>query len=510
MIPSGVDIQQKEAVSLLNKYNFCFRVYWKLSSFLQKGLAIRTFKLIFESLPPPALFVFNDWMKLVCNSGVEELRLDNGLEHPKSFDSYDEFASLPLCVLEAKSLIKLQLTWHFRVDQAFLNHPIQFSSLQALSLEHVYLGDGQVIQKLIYSCPLIEKLELAWCYGVKSVSIHDLLKLKVVFIKGIEEIDVDAPSLENLHFRGLETFKAREKIKMHNCRNLRELYLADTSSIIITDQWLLELFQKCPLLEKLIIVSFDMTGLTAISSIQLKVLSLCNCYNCDYLEIDAPNLYKFEYHDDCCIMPLKILNSSSQLVLDVGLCFDYAYLHLEFLRDFLKEVKRQPIPVYLFLELAGYAGFEDDPRSVVPPSIIHLTLCVTSDDEDTCLCFVTNLLWCCRPSFISLRLNSKNTFVKIFCEKLISRKEGDCCSNSSQIICWWLEKPISRKEGDCCSNSSQIKCWWHFLKDVTVSHKAEGDLKSLLEAFPTLSSEEEEEINQAMLADVNFMLEWHS
>ncbi|KAK7255546.1 hypothetical protein RIF29_28959 [Crotalaria pallida] len=498
-IPEDASVELKAHALLLDKYKFCLAVLCSLLNFESEGLGIRKFKLVFKRYTPrKVLSHINRWMELVCYSGVEVLQLDKGVEEPQhdnpsSSYSIEEFSCLPPCVLEAKSLIKLELSWNFRVDQAFLNHPIKFCSLQLLSLKHVYLGDGQVIQNLISSCPLIENIELVFCYGLKSVSIHSLPKLMRVFIVGIEEVDVDAPSLEFL-FYDVSGFKTiiPGKIDMDKCKNLRELCLVQMTSIIITDQWFLELFRTFPLLEMLTLEAFYMFDMIYISSVQLKVLDLCNCYDSDDIEIDAPNLKKFKYHDDNSVFPIiSILNSSSQFVLEVEIYADFL-LDLVKLRDFLENVEPKQIPISLFIGFDDESTVEFDPfelQLVSPPSIKHLHLCAASDKEECCLLFVTSVFWSCRPSIVSLNVDSSKTLVKIFCEKLIGRKDDSCCS------------------------SSEIKCWWHFLKDLKVSSSfrkcnAADDFKSLLEAFPTLSLEEEDKISRFSEGDIQFTFEW--
>ncbi|KAK7255061.1 hypothetical protein RIF29_28463 [Crotalaria pallida] len=490
-IPEISDDVSDEVHWLLGKFEFIGMVTATLLRFACNRLAIRKFKLLIKTwTPPDMLSRLDNWMKLACESGVEELQLDNGFDvlrenvNPRPSFTFKGFAPLPLCVLQAKSLIKLSLSWDFSIDEAFLNHPIKFSALQELSLSQVYVGDGKVIENVISSCPLIEAIELTRCSGLKSVSIRGLPKLKRVFIVGIEEVDIDAPSLEDLLYDVL-CFKADIpcKINVDKCTNLQELCLIGVSSIVITDQWFIELFQKFPLLEKLVLERFYMPDTINISSIQLKILNLCYCYDTEEIWIDAPNLYNCTYHGDGSILPsISILSSSSQMVFDVNFFVD-PRLDLEILRGFLEEIKPKHFPVSLFVGFCDNSTvdfdlsvFED--YVMAPPSIEHLSLNAFTDTEEWCLLLVTGILWSCRPSFISFNLNANKTLVKIFCEKLIDRKE----------------------DAHCCS-SDEIKCWWHFLKDVKVSssfrkHNVADDIKSLLEAFPTLSSEEEDEISR--------------
>ncbi|KAK7255545.1 hypothetical protein RIF29_28958 [Crotalaria pallida] len=498
-VPDGADMQLRKAMFLLNRYKFCNWVGNILLSFQCKQLPINKFKLVFKSLPPPDLLpTVNHWIKFVCDSGVEELELRVS-DYVQQIETgvklaYHEFAWLPLCVLEANSLIKLELSWYFRVDRTFLNSPIKFASLQVLSLSHIYFGDGQMIHYLIYSCPLIENLELNRCYGVKSVSIRGLPKLKKVYIVGVEEVDVDAPGLEDLCFSGFQTFICC-KINMDRCRNLRELSLSDVNSIIITDQWLVELFQKFPLLDTLVLEGFSMSDFIHISSNQLKVLKLCNCQDLDEIEIVAPNLFKCTYHCDGSIIPsISILDCSIQFVLEVVFFVDFL-LDLDYLRTFLQVIPKH-IPVSLFLGFGDDSTVEFDPFLLerchrASPSIKHLTLCAVSDAKEWCLLLVSRVFWSCRPSVVSFNLGVNKTLVKIFCEKLMGRKENDCCSYS------------------------EAKCWWHFLEGVKVSssfmeHNVDDDIKTLLEAFPILSSEEEEEISLFKVGHIKFMLEWQS
>ena len=166
-------------------------------------------------------------------------------------------------VVEAKSLDKLVLTGEIGVDQAFVNHSIKFFSLRVLSLCFVLLEDEGAIKHLISHCPLIEHITLKWCHvgkppskgdlpmsrtsQMKSLSIHGLQKLKGVDIRGIQEVYIDAPNLENLHY-GPGDMDVPFKLNFDSCRNLRWLYLPCT---VIEEKWFLELFSKFPFLESL-------------------------------------------------------------------------------------------------------------------------------------------------------------------------------------------------------------------------------------------------------------------
>lgn len=335
-----------------------------LLRFRDLGLAIKEFKLSVNCFDLQYMSQDIDlWLKLAGETGIEvlELCLPDGTEQDE--DGQDQCYVLPEGVIEGKSLNKLVLMGGIRVDQAFLNHSVKFFSLRVLSLWLVLSVDVKAIEHLISCCPLIEDITLKCCSvlnhvsegglpesrtsRMKSLSMLGLPKLKGVDIQGIQEVYVDAPSLENFCYCPGDLY-APCKMNFDKCRNLKGLYLWALKSIIFTDKWLIELFTKFPLLESLKLDNCTMFERIDISSAQLKVLELSNCSNLKEVNIVAPNLLSFGYCGDGATKPIiSFLRSSSQLEVNAMVHIDY--LDLCNIREFIQNFKPQNVLASLSL-----------------------------------------------------------------------------------------------------------------------------------------------------------------
>jgi len=268
--------------------------------------------------------------------------------------NWGECYVLPNGVIEVKSLTKLVLVGGVRVDQALMNHSIKFFSLRELYFWRVPLGDEEAIEYLISRCPLIQCITLNFLllstsdWGMKSLSMHGLLKLKTVDVQGIKEVHIDeAPSLENFNCNHGD-WDTPFMIEFIQCRNLKGLCLFSWNNTIITDKWFLVLFQKFPFLERLKLKNCKMSERINISSVQLKVLELLLCYNLKEVNIDAPNLLSCVYRGRGVSKPIiSFLRSSSQLEVDVEVHLDY--LDICNLGGFLQNIKPQNILTALSL-----------------------------------------------------------------------------------------------------------------------------------------------------------------
>lgn len=335
--------------------NFLDHVRATLLRFHDQGLAIKEFKLSVNCFDLHYMSKDVDlWLKLVSESCVQvlELCLPDGPEQDE--EGQDQCYVLPLGVLEAKSLTKLVLMGGIRVDPAFTNHSIKFFSLRVLSLWLVLLGDVKAIEHLISRCPLIEYITLKCCSvlnpggllesrtsRMKSLSMCGLPKLKGLDVQGIQEVYIDAPSLESLCYCPGD-FRAPFKLDFDRCKNLRELYLWSLKSTTITDKWFLELFPKFPFLESLKLVNCAMSERVNISSAKLKVLELSNCSNLKEININAPNLLSCGYCGEGAAKPIiSFLRSSSQLEVSVLVHIDY--MDLCHFREFIQNFKPQNV-----------------------------------------------------------------------------------------------------------------------------------------------------------------------
>ncbi|XP_057732358.1 putative F-box/FBD/LRR-repeat protein At4g00315 [Arachis stenosperma] len=468
-----------------------------LVRFHHHGFAIKEFNLSMMFFHPQFMpHLVDRWMKIVGeSSSIQVLKLELQLADSFfgcEFDSHavDNYYYLPPDVLKAKSLTELVLSGKIRADKLIVNHRIRFPMLRILSLVYVYLGHEQALEDLISGCPMIEDLVLEHCVGLEIVKVHDLPKLKSAMFSGFREIHVDVPSLEYLEL-GNDKLEFPCDISIDKCRNLKVFILEAVSSVFVSNQWLRELFDKFPLLEKLELSGCVTSESLMISSSRLKVLSFEACLELKEAKIDAPNLESCRYSGKSSHMPAAIsfVNCSNQVDFDLGFRL-VSRMDLKRLRAFFQNMPPRNVMVSLYLGIMRGSSIvfnEDVLQNVrVPlPRIKELRLSVAEETEELCVLLMNDLFWSFRPAIISLNVRlCSRIFLKLLLEKLRCHNE----------------------EERCCS-SSQMKCWWHDLKDVKVRSYPEkyenlSDCEALLDSLP---------INFSFRAlRLNFELEWDS
>ncbi|XP_016177111.1 F-box/FBD/LRR-repeat protein At5g53840-like isoform X1 [Arachis ipaensis] len=468
-----------------------------LVRFHHHGFAIKEFNLSMMFFHPRFMpHLVDRWMKIVGeSSSIQVLKLElelAGCFFGCKFDSHavDNYYSLPPDVLKAKSLTELVLLGRIRADKLIVNHRIRFPMLRILSLFKVYLGHEQALEDLISGCPMIEHLILEHCVGLENVKVHDLPKLKSAKLSGFREIHVNVPSLECLHL-GNDQLEFPCDISIDKCRNLKVFLLGAVSSVFISNQWLLELFDKFPFLERLELSGCVTSESLMISSSRLRVLSFEACVELKEAKIDAPNLESCRYSGQFSHMPAAIsfVNCSNQVDFDVVFPIEFR-MDLKRLRAFLQNIAPRNVMVSLYLGImkgSSIVFHEDVLQNVeVPlPRIKQLRLSVDEETEELCVLLINDLFWSFRPAIISLNLKlCSRIFLKLLLEKLR-------CNN---------------EEERCCS-SSQMKCWWHDLKEVKVRSSPKkyenlSDCEELLDSLP---------INFfSPNLQLNFELEWDS
>ncbi|MED6185426.1 hypothetical protein PIB30_056957 [Stylosanthes scabra] len=450
-----------------------------------RGLAIKEFKLMMDYVDHEYMSHYLDlWLNMAIESGCEVLELCLpggflGVEY-----SQDRFYDLPLRVIESKSLTELEFTGGIRVDQAFLTHSIKLYSLRKLTLCNLLFTHEGIIDHLISHCPVIESLTVNYCdvynplsienpevsrfNNVKSLFLHGLHKLKKADVQGIQEVYLDAPNLDFLHYSPSHS-DASFKLNLDTFTNLRSLCLWNLTISDIGDKWFLELFSNLPFLEWLELSHCSLFERINIMSAQLKVFQLLRCSDVKEVNIDAPNLLSLSYKVNN--QPsISFWRSSGQLEVKVYSIVDFRYL--DSLRKCIQNIKPQNIlaSVSLFI----YQSFPIEPKhgafqvSSIPPTIERLELRCGPKNEALYFPFMDYLFSCCCPEYISFRLGSY--------------------LDSKAFIVFFYETLMGRKEGKCHCSSSNTKCWWHALKivKVTCSFKIDEntDLKTMLDALP--------------------------
>ncbi|GAU41533.1 hypothetical protein TSUD_140640 [Trifolium subterraneum] len=280
-----------------NILRFCNHVTRRMLKFSDQRMVVTKFKLMANLFRLPEMSKYVDfWLKLASESGVKVIELSGSL-----FEEDEKYYVFPMDVIEAKSLAKLVLDGYIRIDSTIMNHSIKFLSLKELSMTRVFLEDEYTIDHLISCCPLIEYITLNHCFvkspvfdlkypyspssAKKSLNLNGLKKLKGVNVSRIQEVFVDSPSLENLHYFPKD-FQGTFKIDFD---------------------------RHCRMPERI-----------DISSVQLKVFELLHCPNLKEVNIDAPNLFSCRYNGTGCTIPnsfASFIPSTKHQTLGPILCY---------------------------------------------------------------------------------------------------------------------------------------------------------------------------------------------
>ncbi|MED6185424.1 hypothetical protein PIB30_056955 [Stylosanthes scabra] len=374
----------------------------RLMRLADQGLAIKEFKLNFRDLLVLTLVSYHvdQWIPMASECGIEVLELHlPDLRIGRDY-SQDIWYDLPLCVIEAKSLTKLVLASGIRIDQEFLSHSMKFSSLKLLSLSGVVFTQEGVIEHLIAHFPLFEHLTVKHCFvynhlstevpqvdrifPVKSLFLYGLQNLKQVDVRGIQEIHIDSPNLENLLCHPSNCSEPL-KLNFDSCTNLRCLCISLMTSIDIGDKW-----------------GIDQPSISFLRSFkQLEVKG----FTCSLREF-VKN-----------IKPRKILASVSLIFyMPFPIEPKLGALQVSSIPPSIKGVELLSVPE----KKALYFPFMNYLFSSCFPKSISFRLCPYDD---------------------------RKAFIEFFCEILMGRKEGKCHCGSSNTKCWWHALKIVKYVG---------------------------------------------------------------
>ncbi|MCI11970.1 F-box/LRR-repeat protein, partial [Trifolium medium] len=183
--------------------------------------------------------------------------------------------------------------------------------------------------------------------------------LKIVDVSGIQDVSIDAPSLEYLCYRPNNDFDAPFKIDFDRCRNLKELRMWSVKGTFFTNKWFLELFPKFPFLESLNLDNCKMAERIDISSVRLEVLELLDCSNLKEVNIDAPNLLSCEYRGEG-VSESTISFSRNSNQLEVNIQTHIEYVDLCNFREFVKNIKPNNVLTSLSLYIGGALNVDQD------------------------------------------------------------------------------------------------------------------------------------------------------
>nr|GEU38254.1 hypothetical protein [Tanacetum cinerariifolium] len=135
-----------------------------------------------------------NWIRLlVSNSCLKDLSLDISF----SLDDHDSFTILPNELFSSQGLHTVHITILPLTDEDFTNlrlricsiNVINCVSLHVLDLKFVFINQD-VLNNLLSTCTLFEKIKLYSCRGLNNVKVKNLLRLTELEIHSIEENNI--------------------------------------------------------------------------------------------------------------------------------------------------------------------------------------------------------------------------------------------------------------------------------------------------------------------------------
>ncbi|GKA79182.1 translocase of chloroplast 159, chloroplastic, partial [Tanacetum coccineum] len=151
-----------------------------------------------------------NWIRLVVsNTCLKHLSLDIRVLLEDDDDPHLSLA-LPNELFSSQALHTIHLT--AATSEAVTNLRLRISStnlinclsLRVLDLECIFINQD-VLNNLLSTCKLLEKIKLAWCAGLKNVKVQNLLRLTELDILSTEDDDLweinNVPCLSSFRYR---------------------------------------------------------------------------------------------------------------------------------------------------------------------------------------------------------------------------------------------------------------------------------------------------------------------
>ncbi|KAK4413812.1 FBD-associated F-box protein [Sesamum alatum] len=261
----------------------------KFKGYVEKSLALRLdpvpcidkFRLYVNNMSGVVWACMGRWICAAVDKNVKELDVHVNVEGKQYF--------LPEAVLLSTSITSLKLSGSVLYDFG----AIKLSNLRELSIKDTLLLNGHLIKRFEESCPLLEDLRLVCCRGLLRLTISALLKIRRLEVHECAKlscIEIEASNLETFWYHAKKHQQC--KIDLKSSGNLKNLTMKDRK---MTDTAFQDCISKCPLLEKLVLHECTSLEKLTILSGKLRSLSLIHCASLREANIDAPNLYSFQY-----------------------------------------------------------------------------------------------------------------------------------------------------------------------------------------------------------------------
>ncbi|XP_073145967.1 FBD-associated F-box protein At5g38590-like [Henckelia pumila] len=417
----------------------------KFKSYVEKSIAtklapapcIDKFRLYVSSFNPLVHNIKN-WIRLAVEKNVKVLEIH---VNPKA-----ALYNLPCDVLASKTITSLKLSGSLKPGLSSL----ELCNLRELSFKGLAVSK-LLIEKVGQSCPLIEDLRLVDCKELFSLSIPSLAKLRRIEVHecpSLIRIEIMAPNLETFWYHAKKNQYCG--IDFKGCGILKNLTLRDCK---MTDTTFQSYMSECPLIESLVLQECSRVKRLTILSANLKTLALSKCTKMQEVNIDAPNLYSFQFSGHQ--MPFSSMNVSG--VCEIKFSFGHTVktpLIIDECKKFLGKISRSmgfKLVAHTKQIMKIYEDLKEVELDVNSFSKLDLTLSQST---------VVNLVdkWLCESHGRSLTLISPGSeLVKLIHTMIMNREE----------------------DPNCCSFYSK-KCWRHYLADVQMMVSTKSTRKTFL------------------------------
>ncbi|GJS29691.1 F-box protein-like protein [Tanacetum coccineum] len=254
------------------------------------------FKNTLENLP--------NWIRLVVsNRCLKDLSLDIRF----SLDDDNSFTILPNELFSSQRLHTIHVTSTPLTAEDLTNlrlricstNVINCVSLRVLDLNFVFINQD-VLNNLLSTCSLLEKVKLHWCRGLINVKVKNLLRLTELFIHSIEENNLweinNVPSLCSFRYHHVYPSGKPILFQMDSLASVTQLCIEGDLSF--DNSFFDKLESKFPLLESLTL-SIDCCELKNLvftsASLKWLTLTLIPIGLTHNVQVYAPKLLSFIY-----------------------------------------------------------------------------------------------------------------------------------------------------------------------------------------------------------------------
>ncbi|KAL3634923.1 hypothetical protein CASFOL_021977 [Castilleja foliolosa] len=373
------------------------------------------------------LVLLHKWIPLlIMNMGISSFTLNFSWSNKAPY-------SLPLVVFQSESLVELHLQ---QCDLKILEstYNVMLKNLQTLRLKGVGITD-EIFEKILSGCPLIENLDLLFCFGFKSITLHKHHIVKDFGFSGNGQII----EIENTH--------TLESVRITNCQdwNLlhKNMHFPHLKSLelyrVLLPANIFDNFSSFfPCLSELILDLCDNLKEFLLLSSSIKRLTLkMDPRNRIKAFIDTPNILYFKY--DGFLPSIKFATTSNEWKSELSLCYklrrsqnDDATLWFLNLNELLKALSQSHITLELDSNMYKKLHINDSYLRFYEPVVMERLKfrgCFSSSSD---LAILNCFFRVCRPCYLHTDLYDGGGVKCSFAEyisKLIPDETG----------CFWLQ-----------------------------------------------------------------------